>query len=354
MWNVTDKLRKMTTRFTGWADIPLSEIGKNQAEAAGRALEKAGFKFDAAFTSVLSRSRMTLQYASPFMQEALSNCTSVCATWRLNERHYGALVGMSKEEAENTLGRDKVLAWRRSWSIRPPPMTKNPLYHSYNGRPSSSLSSTNDTVGQFDAESEIWSNAITIHSPFVGGPEVKTINRRAVIPKSESLADTAARIYPLWSRDILPRIRRGETVLVVGHSNTIRSIVKHIDNIPDFRACEVVIPSAIPLYYSFAEDPDSGDCYPLGEPASSHSGTFEMRGRFIVTKELLELSLKASQNLEMSENLDEGSHFKDLLASTLEKVTRRDVANQTTADNGATFKMAGNWMTFSVPQKSST
>jgi hypothetical protein len=237
-------------------------------------------------------------------------------------------------------------------------MTKNPLYHSY-GYSQSSNNNNNTSapqqqkVGLFDAESEIWNNAITIHSPFVGGPEVKTTNPLAAIPKSESLADTASRIFPLWSRDILPRIRRGETVLVVGHSNTIRSMVKHIDNIPDFRACEVVIPSAIPLYYSFAEDLETGDCYPLGEPAVSSSGTLEMRGRWIVTKELLELSLKASQNLEMSENLDEGSQFKDLLTATLEKVTRRDVTNSNKAavDSGTgTFNMAGSWMTFSVPK----
>jgi hypothetical protein len=246
-------------------------------------------------------------------------------------------------------------------------MTKNPLYHSYgysqstnnNNNNNNENNSNNNTsapqqkMSLFDAESEIWNNAITIHSPFVGGPEVKTTNPLAAIPKSESLADTASRIFPLWSRDILPRIRRGETVLVVGHSNTIRSMVKHIDNIPDFRACEVVIPSAIPLYYSFAEDLETGDCYPLGEPVVSSSGTLEMRGRWIVTKELLELSLKASQNLEMSENLDEGSQFKDLLAATLDKVTRRDItsSNKASVDNGTgTFNMAGSWMTFSVPK----
>jgi len=216
-------------------------------------------------------------------------------------------------------------------------MNNNPVYHAY--------LPANQQL--FDPKSEIWDNAITIYSPFVGGPEVRTVNPRAVMPRSESLKDTADRIFPLWSRDIMPRIRRGETVLVVGHSNTIRSAVKYIDNIPDYRACEVVIPSAIPLFYSFAEDIATGEVFPLGSPSGGKPGSLDMRGRFIVTKELLELSLKARQNLEMSENLDEGSQFQDLMKATLEEVTanKQDVAS---SSSDGTY-MASNWMTFRVP-----
>jgi hypothetical protein len=155
------------------------------------------------------------------------------------------------------------------------------------------------------------------------------IEPNVVIPKSESLKDTADRVLPLWEEDILPRILLGQNVLVVGHANTIRTLVKHLDNLTDTAVREVTIPSAIPLLYSFTTknimDEQGSEQGTRGQGSGVvTAGTPSpagMRGRFIVTKELLELSLLAAQHLEMSENLDEGDAFLELIKSSLNKVT---------------------------------
>lgn len=242
------------------------------------------------------------------------------ASWRLNERHYGALVGLSKSEAETRMGRTEVMGWRRSWNLRPPPMEKHPHNYSKSADPS-------ETKPMFDSQSEIWSKAMRIESHHNSdgtfGKETTLIEHDAVIPRSESLEDTANRVLPLWKEDIFPRIFAGENVLVVGHSNTIRSIVKHLDDLSEDGVREVVIPSATPLIYSFALDSDSSSVHSIGKASS-----LGMKGRFIVTKELLELSLAASQNLEMSENLDEGDEFKNLLSEALSKVTTHSLTDR--------------------------
>lgn len=299
VWNVTDKLNNRVTRFTGWADIPLSNVGVLQAEASGRCLKNLQIKFDAVFTSLLKRSRLTY---SSLAKELGCEAIPVVSSWRLNERHYGALVGLSKDEAELELGRERVMGWRKSWDLRPPPMKELYFFDSSDGCDQ-------------DWQREIWTKAMTIKTHDSGNEDL-SVDTQAIIPKSESLQDTAERVFPLWRDDILPRIIRGENVLVVGHSNTIRSMVKHLDGLWQDAVRHVTIPSAIPLLYSF-EIATSGQLRTIGKPSP-----LGMRGRFIVTKELLELSLLASQHLEMSENLDENDEFKNLIRASLEDVSR--------------------------------
>jgi len=294
----------------------MKQTGELQARASGRCLSNLNLRIDAVYTSMLQRSRWTYRYLAEEMPSLYKNRESplpLVASWRLNERHYGALVGLSKSEAETRMGRIEVMGWRRSWNLRPPPMEKHPYNYSKSTDPS-------ETKPMFDWQSEIWSKALRIESQHnldgTYGKEILMIEQDAVIPRSESLEDTANRVLPLWKKDIFPRIYAGENVLVVGHSNTIRSIVKHLDNLSEDGVREVVIPSAIPLIYSFALDAESSSVHSIGKASS-----LGMKGRFIVTKELLELSLSASQNLEMSENLDEGDEFKNLLSEALSKVT---------------------------------
>ena len=171
------------TRFTGWADIPLSNLGRKQAEASGRLLSTFNLSFDAVFTSLLIRSRDTYDLLSLQMDEIhRKKNIPVVASWRLNERHYGALVGLSKAEAEISMGKEKVMGWRRSWDLRPPPMDKCPSYHSQSSDPL-------EKEPLFDWQSEIWTKAITItkKSEVRGfrrvSVEEKVIDEGAVIPR---------------------------------------------------------------------------------------------------------------------------------------------------------------------------
>ena len=144
IWNKTDPERGLTTRFTGWADIPLTDLGKLQAFAAGRCLLKLNFPFNAVYTSLLTRARETFdKIASQYYADGIKDI-QVVASWRLNERHYGSLIGLSKVEAEEKLGREKVLGWRRSWDLRPPPMTKHPYYINYDLVNSTAKKESND------------------------------------------------------------------------------------------------------------------------------------------------------------------------------------------------------------------
>lgn len=361
LWNITDKNQNRVTRFTGWADIPMSEVGKQQAAASGRCLNKLGIKFDSVYTSVLQRSIETFELLAKEMVSQTP--VPVTHTWRLNERHYGSLVGLSKADAETELGKDKVMHWRRSWDGCPPPMNKHPFYHSFinpedDGHPPTFL---------FDWQSEIWSKALIMKrfpllkrsndahvtpsasgsNPYAerdeniydghhvhildGLTEARTeLETFAEIPKSESLADTADRVLPLWSQEILPRIVRGQTVLVVGHSNTIRGMVKHMDQIDTDNIQKVTIPSAIPLVYQFdlLERPATGGAAAEGEkdielvPAGEKSTDVGLTGRFVVTKELLELTIAARQQFELSENLDEddGREFAGQVQGALQRI----------------------------------
>lgn len=351
IWNSTDATRGMETRFTGWCNIPLSERGIEQARAAGRCLMQFNLhKFDAAFMSVLERTTMTYDLMVSEMQKHNMGAMSpgdgfknptIRQSWRLNERHYGALVGLSKAEAETTMGREPVMAWRRSWDQRPPPMTRHPYFQALG----------NDSTPRFDWQTDIWTKAINIEINH-GLPPVRTIEKNAVIPLSESLKDCAERVLPLWQTLIVPRIIEGETVLIVAHSNTIRGLVKHIDKdtLSDDDLRQVTIPSAMPMIYSF-------DRYGrVGVKPKGKLSPLGVRGRFVVNREVLTLSLAASQNMEMSENLEDTTAFKDLLRQTLDKLNaqaRVSSISMSSFDedgrgNQNQFVMEPGWMSFPV------
>lgn len=290
-----------------------------QAKAAGRCLHQ--FKlhtFDAVYTSLLDRSTRTydliadelLRQKEHDSQDNSFKDPTIVQSWRLNERHYGALVGLSKEDAERLMGKEAVMGWRRSWDKRPPPMTKHPFYYSIPAE-------AGNFKPMFDWQSEIWHKAMTVVRRRDQPPE-KSVDKNAVIPLSESLQDCAGRVLPLWEESIVPRLLLGEDVLVVAHSNTIRGMVKHIDNetLSEDNLRGVTIPSAIPLVYTFeavVHANGSRNVKPIGKLSP-----LGVRGRFVVNKEVLMLSLQASQNKEMSENLDHSTSFQDLLRNTLE------------------------------------
>lgn len=322
MWNITDKAQKRETRFTGWADVPLSARGRLQAVAAGSCLANLlpDISYDVVFTSVLSRSLDTYNLIAEQMSQQQHKSVRHVATWRLNERHYGSLVGLSKSQAETKLGKERVMGWRRSWDLKPPPMDKDPRYYAFQ-EDSDAVTKSKEPL--FDWQSDIWTKAITVTrkpSRYDGSiEETIDIDTCALIPKSESLQDTAARVLPLWKEDIQPRLMYGQTVMVVAHSNTIRSMIKHLDNITPESITRIVIPSAIPLIYSFDDNPFRTTGVPSG---------VGMTGRFVVTKELLQLSMQASQHLEMSENLDHSENFKEVIAKSLEDINLSSSSTQ--------------------------
>jgi 2,3-bisphosphoglycerate-dependent phosphoglycerate mutase len=286
VWNITDPSRGLVTRFTGWADIDLTEHGIKQAQAAGRCLKMFGIYPDAVFTSLLKRSIDTYnEIAKP----EIANIKNVLVinTWRLNERHYGSLVGLSKEEAEIDMGKDKVRGWRRSWDQAPPPMRG----------------------GEHFWRTASWAEPkYIVHYKDHKTPRVMK-EKGVTMPKTESLKDCAARVRPIWEKDIAPKVARGETVLVVAHANSIRSMVKHIDNatISDEAVREVRIPSATPLVYNFAlTDPslltadketfiaNVAKCLkPIGIPSK-----LGMTGRYLASREVVNLALKSSAPAE--------------------------------------------------------
>ena len=393
LWNITDKSENRMTRFTGWANIPMSETGKKQAAAAGRCLNKLGVTFDAIYTSVLDRSIDTYEGIAKEMKA--QGPVPVVHTWRLNERHYGSLVGLSKEAAEEEMGKEQVMHWRRSWEGRPPPMTKHPFYHSF-------ITSEEDghpPVFIFDWQSEIWSKAVTmtrmpieekVDTPPVTNPYTeKAMNTYHVeqgthlldglgdiqseydtlaeIPKSESLRDTARRVLPLWVNEILPRIIKGENILVVGHSNTIRSMVKHLDGIHKRKINELSIPSAIPIVYEFEvrsainerNTHNDVQLVPIGDRTG-----IGMTGRFVVTKELLELTIAAKQQFELSENLDEdgGKEFMSSVKQALTQIKQQHTDKSSSSrssgsgdegDDDIAVEMEQGWMTFQVTKNGS-
>lgn len=211
LWNQDD-------RFTGWTDIGLSEKGEREALRAGRLLKQAGYKFDVAYTSVLKRAIKTLWIV---LEEMDLMWIPVHTTWRLNERHYGALQGLNKSETADRYGADQVHLWRRSYRIRPPEL--EPADERYPGRDPRYLS---------------------LH------PEE--------LPLSESLEDTVKRFIPYWSTIIAPAVLRGEQVLVVAHGNSLRGLIKHLDGLSDEEIMEINIPTGAPLVYEL-----DGDLKPL-------------------------------------------------------------------------------------------
>ena len=196
-------------RFTGWTDVDLSDKGREEARQAGRLLAQNGFGFDIAFTSVLKRAIRTLWIA---LDEMDAMWIPIHHSWRLNERHYGALQGLNKSETAAKYGEKQVLIWRRSYDIQPPALEKSdPRY------PGSD-------------------------------PRYRSLNEKE-IPLTECLKDTVDRFLPYWHEAIVPAIRQGKRVIIAAHGNSLRALVKHLDEISDDAIVELNIPTGVPLVY---------------------------------------------------------------------------------------------------------
>jgi len=213
-------------RFTGWTDVDLSETGLAEAKAAGQLLKDGGYVFDVAYTSMLTRAIKTLFYALDGLGLLW---IPVLKDWRLNERHYGALQGLNKAETAQKHSEEQVKIWRRSYDIPPPALTADdPRHPSHDPRYA----------------------AIDPHK----------------LPATECLKDTVARFLPLWHAEIAPAIKKGKRVLIAAHGNSLRALVKYLDNIPDAEIVEVNIPTGIPLVYELDDDLKPIKSYYLGDP----------------------------------------------------------------------------------------
>jgi len=195
--------------FTGWTDVPLTKLGVKEAKKAGKTLKKEGFIFDVVFTNVLKRAIDTTNIV---LKEMKSKKIPVYKSWRLNERHYGALQGLNKAEMAAKYGEGQVLKWRRSYDIRPPALDKKDKRY-------------------------------PIHDKLY-----KNLNKK-YLPATESLKDTVKRVIPYWKEKIMPALKSGKKVLVSASGNSLRAMVKYIDKIPDDKIVSFNIPTGIPLVY---------------------------------------------------------------------------------------------------------
>ena len=199
----------LENRFTGWTDVELTPTGVEQAKQAGRLLKDAGFDFDVAYTSVLKRAIWTLWHTLDQMDRTW---LPVVHSWRLNERHYGALQGLNKGDMAKQYGDEQVLVWRRSYDTPPPALEAN------------------DPRGQRQ--------------------DVRYAKLQADdIPLTECLKDTVARVLPVWNDAIAPAIQQGKRIVIAAHGNSIRALVKYLDNISDSDIVGVNIPNGVPLVY---------------------------------------------------------------------------------------------------------
>jgi 2,3-bisphosphoglycerate-dependent phosphoglycerate mutase len=211
-------------RFTGWTDVDLSEQGLAEARGAGRLMKEAGYSFDLAFTSVLKRAIRTLWIA---LDELDQMWLPVEKSWRLNERHYGALQGLNKAEMAAQYGEEQVLVWRRSYDTRPPELAvEDPRYEGRQAR-------------------------------YAG----------VQVPRSECLKDTVARVVPYWAAAIAPAVSAGRRVLVAAHGNSLRALVKHLDSVGDAEIVGLNIPTGVPLVYELDASLKPVRHYYLGDAA---------------------------------------------------------------------------------------
>jgi len=213
-------------RFTGWVDIGLSEIGIKEAKQAGNLLKKEGYSFDLVFTSILQRAIQTTHLVLEEM--GLTN-VEIKYAWQLNERHYGALQGLNKTQMAVKYGEQQVNLWRRSWDVRPPEM--------------------DDDAYQKQNSLEIFKN----------------IPPNAM-PRTESLADTYVRVIDYWHSNIVPHIKNGRHILISAHGNSLRALIKYLDNISDRDIAQVNIPTGVPLVYELGKNLKSINHYYLGNP----------------------------------------------------------------------------------------
>jgi 2,3-bisphosphoglycerate-dependent phosphoglycerate mutase len=213
-------------RFTGWTDVDLSEKGIEEAKEAGRVLKAEGFTFDLAYTSVLKRAIRTLWLT---MDEMDLLWVPWIRSWRLNERHYGALQGLNKSEMAAKFGEEQVKIWRRSYDVPPPALT--PDDERYPG-----------------------------HDPRYAGLS------KSELPLTECLKDTVERFLPLWHQEIAPEILKGKRVLIAAHGNSLRALVKYLDNISDQDIINLNIPTGMPLVYELDGLLKPLKSYYLGDP----------------------------------------------------------------------------------------
>ena len=215
----------LENRFTGWTDVELTPTGVSQAMSAGKLLKAEGYEFDIAYTSVLKRAIHTLNYCLDEMDRIW---LPVVKSWRLNERHYGGLQGLNKAETAKKHGDEQVLVWRRSYDTPPPALDAN------------------DPMGQRQ------------DLRYAGLPVDQ-------VPLTECLKDTVARVLPYWNEEIAPTIKAGKRVVIAAHGNSIRALVKYLDNISDDDIVGLNIPNGIPLVYELDADLKPIKRYYLGD-----------------------------------------------------------------------------------------
>lgn len=207
MWNLEN-------RFTGWTDVELSEQGIKEAKEAGKVLKEKGFNFDVAYTSVLKRANDTLKY---ILEELGEENIPVKKSWRLNERHYGALQGLNKDETKEKYGAEQVLLWRRSTDVRPPELSKDDKRYPGNDPKYSDLK-----------ENEL--------------------------PTTENLIDTIKRVMEYWNSDIKKDLEAGKRVIIAAHGNSLRGLIKYLDNMTDEEIIKLELQTGNPICYELDEN----------------------------------------------------------------------------------------------------
>lgn len=212
-------------RFTGWTDVDLTDKGREEAATAGRVLKEGGFNFDIAYCSVLKRALRTLWIV---LDELDALWIPVEKSWRLNERHYGGLQGLNKSETAAKYGEDQVLVWRRSYDIPPPPLEKS---------------------------DERWPG----HDPRYSDVPA------ADLPLTECLKDTVDRFLPYWHEVIAPQVKQGRKVVIAAHGNSLRALVKYLDNLSEEEVLKLNIPTGVPLVYELDESLTPLKHYYLGD-----------------------------------------------------------------------------------------
>ena len=214
-------------RFTGWSDVDLTEWGCSEAKRAGKLLKAEGFMFDVAYTSLLKRAIRTLWIVLDVIDQMW---VPVERSWRLNERHYGALQGLNKTETAKRYGEDKVQLWRRGYDVRPPALENDDMRNPAND------------------------------------PRYRSSGESDLLPLTESLKDTSARFLPYWEQTIAPAVLSGKRVLVAAHGNVFRALIKHLDGVSDEEIVGVNVPTAVPLVYELDDRLNPVRHYYLGDP----------------------------------------------------------------------------------------
>ncbi|TCT11235.1 2,3-diphosphoglycerate-dependent phosphoglycerate mutase [Paralcaligenes ureilyticus] len=217
----------LDNRFTGWTDVDLTETGRGQAWQAGELLKRNGFEFDLAYSSLLKRAIRTLWIVLDAMDAMY---TPIGLSWRLNERHYGALQGLNKAETAAKFGDEQVLIWRRAYAIAPDPLAHDDPRHPRFDRRYAKIAADK-------------------------------------LPDTECLKDTVERVIPFWNESIAPAIRAGRRVLVSAHGNSLRALVKHLDGVSDDDIVHMNIPTGQPLVYELDDELRPIRHYYLGDPA---------------------------------------------------------------------------------------